>query len=29
MMRPVFPYPAEAAYDGNGDPNVESSFRKK
>ena len=29
MTRPVFPYPAEAAYDGKGDPNVETSFGKK
>ncbi len=26
MTRPVFPYPAEAKYDGKGDPNKESSF---
>ena len=26
MTRPVFPYPGEAAYDGKGDPNNESSF---
>jgi feruloyl esterase len=26
MTRPVFPYPAEGAYDGKGDPNNESSF---
>ncbi len=29
MSRPVFPYPAKAAYSGNGDPNRESSFVKK
>jgi hypothetical protein len=27
MSRPVFPYPGEAVYDGNGDPNKESSFK--
>lgn len=29
LSRPVFPYPARAAYDGVGDPSVESSFVKK
>jgi feruloyl esterase len=27
MTRPVFPYPEKAIYDGNGDPNMDSSFR--
>jgi feruloyl esterase len=27
MSRPVFPYPRKAIYDGNGDPNLESSFK--
>jgi hypothetical protein len=26
IKRPVFPYPEEAVYDGNGDKNKESSF---
>ena len=28
MTRPVFPYQYKAIYDGNGDPNIESSFSK-
>ena len=27
MTRPVFPYPRKAVYDGQGDPNMESSFK--
>ena len=27
MTRPVFPYPRKAVYEGNGDPNKESSFK--
>jgi len=27
MTRPVFPYPRKAVYDGEGDPNLESSFK--
>lgn len=29
MTRPVFPYPGEVVYKGNGDPNIESSFKLK
>ena len=29
MSRPLFPYPAEAVYDGKGDPDSESSFIEK
>ncbi len=29
MSRPLFPYPAEAVYDGKGDPDSESSFTEK
>lgn len=29
MSRPVYPYPAEAVYDGKGDPDSESSFIEK
>lgn len=29
MTRPVYPYPDEAVYDGNGDPAVESSFVRR
>ena len=29
LSRPVFPYPATAVYDGKGDPNLESSFKRK
>ena len=28
MTRPVFPYPIKAIYNGEGDPNIESSFNK-
>lgn len=29
LTRPVFPYPDLAVYDGKGDPNLESSFKRK
>ena len=29
MTRPLFPYPAEAVYDGKGDPDKEASFKLK
>ena len=29
LSRPVFPYPAQAVYDGVGDPSVESSFLRR
>lgn len=29
MSRPVFPYPEKAVYDGEGDSNIETSFKRK